>query len=72
MTHEEIENLRRGMLTVTAYLLENDLLNAAILEDCGCCPEYMKEKCIILHGIQDSMKVINRYYEMHGRERQRN
>ena len=66
MTYGEVENLRQAMLTVTAWLLENDLLNAAILEDCSCCPEYMKEKCIILHGIQDSMKMANCPVSLHG------
>ena len=65
MTNEEVEDLRRGMLTVAAYLLDNDLLNATILEDCSCCPECMKESCIILHGIQDLTEAVSRSYEMH-------
>lgn len=45
MTHEEVENLRRAMLTVIANLSEHDLRNVACMEDCYYCPECLQEVC---------------------------
>ena len=45
MTHGEVENLRRAMLTVIANLSEHDIRNLSIIEDCAYCPECMKEVC---------------------------
>ena len=45
MTDNEVELLRKSMLTVITNLSLDDIRNLSIIEDCVYCPECMKEVC---------------------------